>query len=178
MRNGIITTVTGWVATDPREIVEGSTAWTSFRLGVTPRRRDPVSNGWTDGRTEWVTVKAWRELAKNVVESVAKGQPIVVHGRLEVDEWTTNEGAQRRDLALHASHIGHDLTYGRATFVRRTHVSRADGALAVGAGADGPEEPGHDDPWAQDAVGVGTAGSDAPGPVGESAPEAAEAAAS
>lgn len=152
MRNGIVTTVAGWVATDPREIVDGGSVWTSFRLGVTPRRRDAVTQAWTDGRTEWVTVKVWREVARNVVESISKGQPVVVHGRLEVDEWTTPEGTVRRDLALHAWNLGHDLTHGRSTFVRRVHVRPDDdaeqpGTVRSGARPDGTVEP---DAWTSD----------------------------
>lgn len=146
--NGLNVTAVGWAATDPREVVGDKVAFTSFRLATTPRRFDNRSEGWVDGRTEWITVKLFREPAMNVAESVRKGQPLIVHGRLHTEEWTT-EGVTRTGLVLEATALGHDLTRGRATFTRRVYTSGA---------ADGAERPDDGsrpedgvDPWAGEA---------------------------
>jgi len=130
MSNDVYVTVTGWVAKDPElRVTADKTEWTSLRVASTPRRRR-ADGEWTDGKTEWFEVKAWGELAQNITKSVEKGHPVVVTGRLSTDEWQTNEGADRKNLVIHAQAIGHDLARGRTKFLRVRHES-AEGGGAV-----------------------------------------------
>ena len=165
--NAIVTTVVGWAATAPREIHAGRVPYTSFRLATTPRHFDRGQGIWVEGRTEWLTVKVFRDTALNVAVSVCKGQPIIVTGRLRTEEWQGENGT-RSGLVIEASALGHDLTRGRATFVKTTHLAAdprhgAAGADPVPGGAAGaPDDagladdgqgptPGDDvDPWALD----------------------------
>ncbi len=153
--NGLNVTAVGWAATDPREVVGGGVPFTSFRLATTPRRFDNRQEGWVDGRTEWITVKLFRETALNVARSVRKGQPLIVHGRLHTEEWTSESG-QRTSLVLEATALGHDLARGRTEFTRRIYKNGADES---GGGPDGSEpsgggSAGEPDPWATDAAPV------------------------
>lgn len=164
--NAIVTTVVGWAATAPREIHAGRVPYTSFRLASTPSHFDRGQGVWVEGRTEWLTVKVFRDTALNVALSVQKGQPIIVTGRLRTEEWQGENGT-RSSLVLEASALGHDLTRGRSTFVKTSHVAAgpADeaapgpqdatgvpgpgGAAAEQAGPDGAATPGPElDPWA------------------------------
>lgn len=158
--NAIVTTVVGWAATAPREIHAGRVPYTSFRLASTPRHFDRAQGVWVEGRTEWLTVKVFRDTALNVAASVQKGHPVVVTGRLRTEEWQ-GENGPRSALVLEASALGHDLTRGRATFVKTTHVPaerEVDAAAgtpegAVGGPPDRADEdlaaPGREfDPWA------------------------------
>ncbi|HEY3437223.1 MAG TPA: single-stranded DNA-binding protein [Actinotalea sp.] len=150
--NGLMVTVVGWAASTPREVVGDGVPFTSFRVATTPRHFDSRTNAWADGRTEWITVKAFRDVAFNVASSVRKGDPLLVQGRLRTEEWATESGP-RTGLVLDAQALGHDLTRGRGTFARSVHVGgpqaadtgRAD--LADGGDAEGDEA----DPWATDA---------------------------
>ncbi len=118
MSNDVYVTVTGWVAKKPElRVTADKTEWTTLRVASTPRRRNAAGE-WTDGKTEWFEVKAWGELAENIWKSVETGHPVVVTGRLSTDEWQTSEGADRKNLVIHAQAIGHDLARGRTTFVR------------------------------------------------------------
>lgn len=171
--NAIVTTVVGWAATAPREIHAGRVPYTSFRLASTPRHFDRAQGVWVDDRTEWLTVKVFRDTALNVAASVQKGHPVVVTGRLRTEEWQGENGT-RSALVLEASALGHDLTRGRATFVKTTHVAveperdadaggdadaGADAVVEVADGADGDRSAGDEfDPWAMD----GPAGDDVP----------------
>lgn len=130
--NAIVTTVVGWAATAPREIHAGRTPYTSFRLATTPRHFDRAQGVWVEGRTEWLTVKVFRDTALNVAVSICKGQPVIVTGRLKTEEWQGENGT-RSGLVIEASALGHDLTRGRATFVKTTHLA---------PGADGEPTPG------------------------------------
>ena len=126
------TTVTfhGWAGSDVRHRTAKDVSVATVRVGVTPRlRRD---GEWVDGETTWYTVTAWRTLADHLRDSVRKGDPIIVHGRLRTESWTTDEGGAATTLHVEASVIGHDLTRGITHFIkRREHPIAAEGAEPV-----------------------------------------------
>jgi len=111
-------TLTGLVATTPRHLVtsEGLPI-SSFRLASTQRRYDRGAQKWIDGETNWYTVTAFRQLAINVVGSIAKGQRVVVTGRLRVRDWESGERAGTT-VEVDADALGHDLAWGSAVFTR------------------------------------------------------------
>ncbi|WP_084125878.1 single-stranded DNA-binding protein [Demequina sp. NBRC 110054] len=128
--NDLTMTASGWVATEPKlHIGPSGTTLCTFRLATTPRRYDRTANAWVDSETQWFTVRTFRGAAVTVKQSVKKGQPIVVTGRLRTNTWEANDGP-RTDLQIDATSLGHDLTLGIATFNR-----------AVGDPALGADEP-------------------------------------
>src|SRR5688500_11008744 len=85
--NDLTVTLVGWVGTEPKHHTGASTTpCTSFRMANTRRYFDRAQNGWADGRTEWFTVKVWRQSALNVATSLRKGDPVLVHGRLATEQ--------------------------------------------------------------------------------------------
>ena len=46
-------------------------------------------------RPEFHDVVAWRELAENAAESLAKGRRVIVTGELRQRSWTDQDGAKR-----------------------------------------------------------------------------------
>lgn len=129
----VITTLMGNVGTDV-ELAHGE-GWAraSFRLGSTPRH---LRQGeWVDGETTWLTVNCWGRMAHHVKASLAKGDPVVVHGRMRTVAWLKDGNRQERQV-VEATTIGHDLARGTATFVRQApRVRQADGTtidLATG----------------------------------------------
>ena len=125
--NELTMTLVGWVATEPRQYTgAGTTPFASFRMASTRRYFDRAQNTWVDGRTEWFTVKAWRQQALNVAASLRKGDPVLVHGRLGTEEWTAPEGT-RTSLVLEALAIGPDLTFGQATNILSNQLSGTSG---------------------------------------------------
>jgi single-strand DNA-binding protein len=152
--NDVTVTVSGNVGSTPA--LHLNTAknlqWSTFRMAST--RRYVNENGeWTDGATLWFTVKAWRAAAANVVESVHKGIPVVVTGRLEVEEWTGSEGEQRTGLVIVATAIGVDATRGKVGFTRVVHHDTVPGGAPVDRGELAAVRPGDGDPFALDALG-------------------------
>ena len=146
-RNEMMTTAVGWAATKPREVTVGNEVpFTSFRLASTPRFFDSRRGTWADGRTEWMTVKVFRDQALNVAGSIDKGDPVIAYGRLRTEEWTS-EGVVRSSLVIEAAAVGHDLTKGKSTFVRTQRVPAAQPA-------DGADAAPEADPWALDASGA------------------------
>ncbi len=143
-------TLVGWIGSEVRNYpsTDGSTEFTSFRMASTRRWFDRRENVWKDGRTEWFTVKLWRQAAQNAGHSLRKGDPVVVHGRLSTEEWVSPEGP-RTTLVIEAAAVGHDLTFGTTHFRRTLSPAAAeqdagDGA-AVPADVSGFPEVGDED---------------------------------
>jgi single-strand DNA-binding protein len=111
-------TIRGIVATDPRHLVTGNgLAITSLRLASPSRRWDRTIGNWTNGTTNWFTVTAFRSLATNLHKSVTKGDRVIVTGRLRVRNWE-REGRSGMTVEIDADAVGHDLAYGRGTWMR------------------------------------------------------------
>jgi single-strand DNA-binding protein len=73
------TTVTGLVATTPRYILTvEDLPCLSFRL---------ASEENSLGNTNWYTVTAFGQLAKNLRDSIEKGQRVIVSGEINIRDW-------------------------------------------------------------------------------------------
>ena len=117
--NETVVTVAGNVAAEPRtRLTASGVRVTSFRLASTERRYHKELNAWRDGETVYCTVTCWRAMAENVAESVKKGQPMVVHGRLRVSTYEDKDGVSRTSVEIEARSLGHDLTWGRSDFTK------------------------------------------------------------
>ncbi len=116
------------MATTPRHLVtQDGLPITSFRLASSQRRFDRSQNRWIDGETNWFTITSFRQLAINSSESVNKGDRILVTGKLRVRDWDNGERSGT-SVEIDADAIGHDLSWGTATFVRTILVREADPA--------------------------------------------------
>jgi single-strand DNA-binding protein len=126
-----IITLTGLVATSPRHIVTSEgLAITSFRLASNQRRFDRTQNAWVDGDTNWYTITAFRQLGTHVASSVEKGQRVIVTGRVRIRDWESGEKSGTT-IEVDAESIGHDLSWGRATFTRSVMTAKSEGADAA-----------------------------------------------
>jgi single-strand DNA-binding protein len=128
-------TLIGIAATDPRTVT--TTAGldiASFRLASTPRRYDRSKDEWVDGDTNWYTITAFRVLAANVAACVRKGDRVVVTGRLRVRSWESGDKSGTT-VEVDADTVGHDLRWGRSTYLRTsTAVAAPSGGAAQPAG--------------------------------------------
>jgi single-strand DNA-binding protein len=116
--NETVVTLIGNVATDVRSTTtQAGVPISSFRVASTTRRFER-GKGWTDLDTLYVTVVCWRALAENVAAAFAKGDPVVVSGRLRMRQWTADDGRAGTSVELEASTAGHDLTRGVSRFSR------------------------------------------------------------
>ena len=60
---------------------------------------------------------AFRSLGINLANSLEKGHPVVVYGRMRINQWTNGERTGTT-VEIDAYNVGHDLTRGQSTFVR------------------------------------------------------------
>ncbi|MDO5721280.1 MAG: single-stranded DNA-binding protein [Actinomycetaceae bacterium] len=160
--DGVLITLRGRVGTDPELTTtpNGHVA-ARFRLAVSRRGRDEAGT-WHDMETTWYTIRAWNSLASNVGFSIRKGQPVVVHGRLVINQWENEEKQTNgTEVAVVATTVGHDLSAGITQFIKgvksadngdgttpNRRLDRPNGApapeTAAGAGPEQIHENGQD----------------------------------
>ena len=120
--NDTIITFHGWAGGDVRHRVARDVSVATVRVAATPRLKK--DGEWVDGETTWYTVTAWRTLADHLRDSVRKGDPVIVHGRLRTETWQPEDGATSTTLHVEASLVGHDLTRGISHFIKAQRPDR------------------------------------------------------
>ena len=115
---------------------------TKFRLASSGRRFDNASGGWVDTEVVYMSVNCWKQLGLNVMQSLHKGDTVVVGGRLRFREYDAAEGGGRRQAyEIEASSVGPDLSRYVGTFGKPMRELPDDETPTVPAQVD-------DDPWA------------------------------
>jgi single-strand DNA-binding protein len=123
--------ITGYAGTEVE--TRGNGTVSAFRLACTPRIR--TKSGWSDGNTTWIEVACFRTLAQHVAQSVHKGDPVLVVGRLRTNVWE-KAGQTHERLVLEADMVGHDLNRGTSAFQRPPQLSSSDSREGDGAPPD------------------------------------------
>ncbi|HEX5384760.1 MAG TPA: single-stranded DNA-binding protein [Propionibacteriaceae bacterium] len=113
--------ITGYAGTEVESRGNGTVS--AFRLACTPRIK--TKNGWSDGNTTWLEVACFRTLAQHVAQSVRKGDPVLVVGKLRTNVWE-KDGQTHERLVLEADMVGHDLNRGTSIFQRPPRVPSTD----------------------------------------------------
>jgi single-strand DNA-binding protein len=113
--------ITGYAGTEIESRGNGTVS--AFRLACTPRIK--TKNGWGDGNTTWIEVACFRTLAQHVAQSVRKGDPVIVVGKLRTNVWEKDGQTQER-LVLEADMVGHDLNRGTSAFHRPPRLTASE----------------------------------------------------
>lgn len=145
MLNDTLVTLEGWLGSPVSVRRAGAASVASFRLAATPRRFHPGTGRWSDDRTQWFTVNAWRALGEGCAASLHRGDPVVVVGRLRTTAWTTPEGVEVTGLEVDAQAVGHDLNRGTSTFTRSARAAEVRSGGSSGGspgGSPGESAPG------------------------------------
>lgn len=108
----------------------------SFNVGVSSGYFDQSAQSWRSRETVWIKVRAYRTLATNVMQSLHKGDAVVVTGALRMDRWT-KDGVNRTAIVMDASAVGHDLNYGASTFFRMNRAQQGNGDAGNAGGTPG-----------------------------------------
>ena len=102
--------------TDQPEIryTESGIARAMFRVAVSGRREQEAS---------FFTVIVWRDQAEHAAQSLAKGSPVVVVGRLQQRSSTAEDGSARSVVEVVADEVGPSLRWATAMTTRSTRTS-------------------------------------------------------
>jgi single-strand DNA-binding protein len=92
-------TLVGNVTREPElRYTAAGQAMAKFGLAVNRRWQNRQTNAWEES-TSFFDVVAWREMAENVGESIAKGTRVVVTGRMEQRSYENQAGEKRSATA-------------------------------------------------------------------------------
>jgi single-strand DNA-binding protein len=120
-------TVVGNLTADPElRFTPNGVAVANLRVAVTPRVRE--GDQWKDGDTSFFRINAWRDLAQNATDSLAKGTRVLVTGRLRNRSWQTEGGEQRTVTEIEADEIGPSLKWATAKVERASRNGTANGS--------------------------------------------------
>jgi len=126
--NETYVTVSGNVVGDP--VVRATRAnvpFVTFRVASNVRRVDFKTGEYIDAGTNFVNVTAFRALGVNLSNSLHKGEPVIVYGRMRINQWVNGERSGTT-VEIDAYNVGHDLSRGQATFskVARPQLNQND----------------------------------------------------
>jgi single-strand DNA-binding protein len=116
--NDTMITFHGWTGSDVRHRTAKGVNVATVRVAATPRIKK--DGEWVDGETTWYSVTAWRTLADHLRDSLRKGDPVIVHGRLRTETWAPEGQPATTSLHVDALLVGHDLTRGITHFIKRS----------------------------------------------------------
>ena len=98
----------------------------SFRVAHGTRRFDRNTGAWVDSDTHFFNVTMWREFAQNAADSIKKGMPVVVYGKLRSREIPRTFGDVTINVVVHdieAFAVGPNIARGTATFTRQLRAA-------------------------------------------------------
>lgn len=75
------------------KVANSGTTIAAFTVAHTPRKKQ--GNDFVDGTTIWMDVTAFGSLAESIAD-LTKGTNVVVHARLEQEEWEDRNGGGKR----------------------------------------------------------------------------------
>ncbi|MEV4413989.1 single-stranded DNA-binding protein [Catellatospora sp. NPDC049609] len=124
-------------------------AWCTFT--VVSSRRVKNGNEWEDADTMFLPAKVFGTHAEQIAESLDKGDPVTVVGRVVQENWETDSGDKRSRMVVIADEVAATV---RQHQVKITRMDRSGGGSAGRASSGGQQRRGGysnqhaDDPWA------------------------------
>jgi len=125
------------------------------KLGLAVNRRWTSETGETKEEVTFVDVEAWSAQAENIAKYMKKGSPLLIEGRLRLDQWDDKQTGQKRSKlvvvcensrfvgsAAPREHDAAEPARPRPAAAPAAAVAAAPVAEAPGADAEPPE---HDD---------------------------------
>jgi single-strand DNA-binding protein len=115
-------------------------AWATTAIAVDRRGRNEDGT-WHDLPPEFYEIVCFGDLAENVATCLAKGDRVVVVGRVEKDTWTGRDGQCRTTQKIVADDIGTSLRRGTVEVNRtRRRGPRLARDISLAMAAATPEE--------------------------------------
>lgn len=139
-------TVVGNLTKDPiLKITPKGKSVSEFTVACNHGWWDKPTQSWVDGESTFFKIECWDALAQNIADSLRKGDPVIVVGRMERRTYQL-EGQNREAWELKADTVGPDLRKRSASLRRVLRDSQMDPASSRdGRAADESEDPDIED---------------------------------
>lgn len=103
----------GNLVSDPELRYFNDVPFASFSIAHGERKKD--GDNWVDGETLFMNCSCNRQMAQNLVNSLRKGDRVLVAGRLKANVWEDKETKQeRRSVKLAVDAVGPSLRFAEA----------------------------------------------------------------
>lgn len=134
-----IVTITGNLTRDP-ELKYGQRGNAVARFGLAYNRRwfDKTKNDYTE-EVSFFNVVAFAAVGENAVDTLRKGDRVVVTGRLQQRSWETDNGEKRSSVEIIADELAPSLRWATATVVRNEKRETVGGSRPAPPEFDGEE---------------------------------------
>ncbi len=95
----------GNLTRDPEvRYTSSGTAVADLGIAVNERFKDATTGEWKE-KPVYVDIVVWGRQAETSGEYLTKGSPVLIDGRLQLDQWETKEGDKRSKLRVVANNI-------------------------------------------------------------------------
>lgn len=95
----------GNLTRDPElRYIPSGTAVADLGLAINERFKDRDSGEWRE-KPVFVDVTVWRRQAETCADYLSKGSPVMIEGRLQLDQWENSEGQKRSKLKVLADRV-------------------------------------------------------------------------
>ncbi len=149
--NGNTITIVGNLTKDPiLKYLPTGKAVTNLSVACNHGWRDKETQAWVEGETSFFKVECWEPMAENIAESLRKGDPVIVVGRMSCRKYE-QEGQTRESWEIRAETVGPDLRRRSASLRRVQRQSQiqqpagqesADSLAELPAELEGAEDTG------------------------------------
>jgi single-strand DNA-binding protein len=123
------TTVTfeGNLADDPQVRFTPSGKQITEITVLVNQRRQTSDGEWVDAEPTRHVVRAFKTLAENVAESLAKGDRVIVHGTVTTEAWTDKQtGEKRTAQRVLAEIVGPSLRWATTRIAKASRILATD----------------------------------------------------
>lgn len=122
-------TVKGNLGSDPElkfvKTSRGETGLVTFSLAHTPKEKK--GDTWVEGETIWFRITSWGEKGEALVDTLRKGDSVIVQGNMKQSSFKGRDGQDKTVLEINATDIGLVPKTGRSSNTRnQAQVSRAE----------------------------------------------------
>ncbi|WP_017974400.1 single-stranded DNA-binding protein [Actinopolyspora halophila] len=119
-------TVAGTLTADPEiKYFDSGVCVANFTVAANDRRFDKDQGQWVDASATFLRCQIWRQEAEHVVESLSKGNRVLVTGALKQRSWETEHGEKRTVMELAVTEIGPSLKFATAAVRKATREAAA-----------------------------------------------------
>jgi single-strand DNA-binding protein len=149
-------TVIGNLTADPElKFTPSGQAVANFTVASTVRIWDRDTSAWKDGDTSFFRCNIWRQPAENLVESLGRGDRVIVSGRLKQRSFETKQGEKRSVLEIEVDEAGPSLKWSTVKVERnevrssesKSSRSTADSPWGSGDAWSSSDSAGDEPPW-------------------------------
>ena len=142
--NAASVTLVGRAGTHPQVSVGSTGDRVNLRVVATERYFDRTANDWVDGDEFGVTVVCWRSLGKAVLNTIRKGDPVIVSGRIATRRFD-KDGVTQYFTEVKADFVGLDVAKSGNRF-SRNQIEPRESVQPAAAPTDADVANGEPDP--------------------------------